>query len=190
MLLGRTKSTLDETKEQIPSTTKTSVFACDVTDEAGMKNVAAAVGNWHVLVLNAGYISTSSTIAQASLSEYWQNYETNVKSLIIAVQSFFPTTSASRPVVLANTAGTLCFPPAHVPGLSGYLCSKTAQVKTVEFLAAENPDKFFASVHPGLIETNIFYRSGAKAEGLPMDTGEAAVQSSIKLCFSYASVSF
>ena len=149
-----------------------------------MKDVAAAVGNWHVLVLNAGYISPPSSVAQASMSEYWQNYETNVKSLIIAVQAFLPVTNVTRPVVLANTAGTLCFPPPQVPGLSGYLCSKTAQIKTVEFLAAENPDKFFASVHPGLIETNIFSRSGAKAEALPMDTGEFGTQLYTNLCFS------
>ena len=46
-------------------------------------------------------------------------------------------------------------------------------VKTLEFLAAENPSVFVASVHPGMIDTEIFRKSGAKAETLPMDSGES-----------------
>ncbi|KAI9698072.1 MAG: hypothetical protein M1820_007580 [Bogoriella megaspora] len=186
VLLGRTKSTLEETRNQIPHNTKTSIFTCDVTDEAAMKDVAAIVGTWDIFLLNAGYISPPSTITQASLSEYWQNYESNVKSVIIAMQCFLPTASPTRPVVLANTAGTLCFPPSQVPGLSGYLCSKTAQIKTMEFLAAENPNVFFASVHPGLVETSIFSRSGAKAEDLPMDTAQLPAAFMVWLSMSEA----
>lgn len=58
-----------------------------------------------------------------------------------------------------------------VPGLSAYMASKLAQTKLIEYLAAENPSIFAATVHPGMVETRIFTRSGAKAESLPMDKG-------------------
>ena len=74
--------------------------------------------------------------------------------------------------MLGVTVGALVFPPVGTPGLSAYLISKLAAVKTLEFLAAENPTIFVASVHPGMVDTGIFRKSGAKPEMLPMDTGE------------------
>jgi hypothetical protein len=61
-------------------------------------------------------------------------------------------------------------------GISGYLTSKLAQIKTLEFLAAENPKLFVCSVHPGMIETSIFLKSGATPDALPMDTGQCQVE--------------
>lgn len=60
-----------------------------------------------------------------------------------------------------------------VPGLSAYMASKLAQVKLVEHFAAENSHIMAANVHPGMVETKVFTRSGAKAEQLPMDTGKS-----------------
>lgn len=72
--------------------------------------------------------------------------------------------------MLGVTAGALCFPPASTPGLSAYLTSKMAMSKILEFLAVENPSLFVASVHPGMVDTEIFQKSGAKPEMLPMDS--------------------
>ena len=74
--------------------------------------------------------------------------------------------------MLGVTAGALVFPPASTPGLSAYLTSKMAMVKTLEFLAMENPSVFVASVHPGMVDTGLFRKSGAKPEMMPMDSGE------------------
>ena len=74
--------------------------------------------------------------------------------------------------MLNVTAGALVFPPAGTPGLSAYLTSKLAAVKTLEFLAAENPNVFVASVHPGIVDTGIFRKSGVKPGTFPMDSGE------------------
>jgi NAD(P)-dependent dehydrogenase (short-subunit alcohol dehydrogenase family) len=62
-------------------------------------------------------------------------------------------------------------PAAQLKGLSSYLTSKTAQVKVLEFLAAENPGVFCASVHPGMVKTEMFDKSGGDEGVLPMDTG-------------------
>jgi hypothetical protein len=46
-----------------------------------------------------------------------------------------------------------------------------AQEKLIEFFALEQPNMFAATVHPGMVETAVFTKSGAKAEALPMDKG-------------------
>lgn len=63
-------------------------------------------------------------------------------------------------------------PAAHVKGLSAYVASKAAGIKAIELLAAENPDVFCASVHPGMVETATFVKSGSDATRLPMDKGK------------------
>lgn len=97
--------------------------------------------------------------------------QTNVKSIVIATQAFIPTANPTRAVVIAITAGAICMPTKMTLGISGYLTSKLAQVKMMEYLAAENPNMFACSVHPGMIETSIFLKSGATPDMLPMDTG-------------------
>jgi NADP-dependent 3-hydroxy acid dehydrogenase YdfG len=171
VLIGRTESTLRGTEELIPANSATaSVFTSSVTDEASIKRIADTVGAWDVLVLNAGHIPSPASIVKAPLADYWNAYETNVKSIIIAAQTFFPQAKAGA-AVYAISAGALVLPPTFTPYLSGYLTSKVAQGKVVEFLAAENPDLFVCSVHPGMVDTKIFRGSGASAEQLPMDTG-------------------
>ena len=68
-------------------------------------------------------------------------------------------------------------------GHSAYTSSKMAQLKVVEFLAAEVPDAFVASVHPGIVETDLMrtwepdaIRSGTNdnSHSMPIDDGEYA----------------
>lgn len=91
---------------------------------------------------------------------------------MILSQAFLPTANPSGAAVYALTAGAFALPAKYTAGLSAYLSSKLAQVKIMEYLAAENPNLFVCTLHPGMIETNIFKGSGAKAEDMPMDTGE------------------
>lgn len=66
-------------------------------------------------------------------------------------------------------------------GHSAYTSSKMAQLKVVEYLAAEVPDAFIASVHPGIVETDLMrawdpeaIRSGTRERShtVPIDDGE------------------
>jgi NAD(P)-dependent dehydrogenase (short-subunit alcohol dehydrogenase family) len=167
ILTGRTESRLEETKSLLKDV-DCSIFPTSVTDEAGMREIASQVGAWDVLILNAGHISPPSSVVQASLQDWWADYETNVKSVIIASQAFIPT-AKSGAAFYTVTSGAMAMPPAYTPGLSGYLTSKMAQTKVLEFLAAENSDIFFCAVHPGMIDTGIFRGSGADPAQLPMD---------------------
>lgn len=92
---------------------------------------------------------------------------------------FLPTANPSHASIVALTTGTTALPAVALPGLSAYMASKLAQTKIIEFLAAENPNIFAVTLHPGMVETDIFTKSGAKAEALPMDKG------AVPLSFSY-----
>jgi short-subunit dehydrogenase len=98
-------------------------------------------------------------------------HQTNVKGTMTAANVFLPTANPTHAALLGLTTGTVSLPTVMLPGLSAYISSKLAQVKLLEFLAAENPNVFVASVHPGMVETAVFTKSGAKAEALPMDKG-------------------
>jgi NAD(P)-dependent dehydrogenase (short-subunit alcohol dehydrogenase family) len=172
ILVGRTESTLQETAKLLSegSQAKVEVFAASVTDETKIKALAEQVGEWDVLVLNAAHRITPSSIAGASLQDWWQHHEVNVKSIVIAAQAFIPK-AKSGAAFYTMMAGAIVMPPAYTPGLSSYFSAKIAQCKVVEFLAAENPGIFFCAVHPGMIETDVFMSSGANPAQLPMDNG-------------------
>lgn len=84
------------------------------------------------------------------------------------VKALLPTASPGA-AILGVTTGATSMPPTMTPGLSAYIGSKLAQVKLLEYVAAENPNLFVATMHPGMIETAVFQKSGAKADALPMD---------------------
>ncbi|CAN9465621.1 unnamed protein product [Alternaria alternata] len=170
ILIGRTESTLEETKKLLAgSKSECAVYPVSATDETAMYDIAKQVGAWDVLVLAAAHISSPSKIVEASLQDWWADYETNVKSIVIASQAFVPSAKPGA-ALYTLAAGAAALPPAYTPGLSGYLVSKTAQTKIVEFLAAENPDLFACAVHPGMVDTGIFRGSGADPSQLPMDS--------------------
>jgi len=101
----------------------------------------------------------------------WFLCQTNVKGTMLAIKAFVPTANPSHATVLGVTTGTVALPPAMLPGLSAYMSSKLAQEKLIEFFALEQPNMFAATVHPGMVETAVFTKSGAKAEALPMEKG-------------------
>lgn len=70
------------------------------------------------------------------------------------------------------TTGVTPFPAAHLPGLSAYSGSKLAQAKVLEFVAAEHSNIFCANVHPGMVENDTFYKTGATPDKLLVDKGE------------------
>ncbi|KAL6720840.1 hypothetical protein ACLMJK_002765 [Lecanora helva] len=175
VLVGRKESTLSKTRAAVLSGTRQlrcTAFPADVNDEKAMNQIATDIGTWDVFILNAAYIAEPTTIASANISQYWASYETNVKSVVVAAIAFLPTANKTHATILGVTAGALHFPPSVTPGLSSYLTSKLAMTKILEFLAVENPSVFVASVHPGMIDTEIFRRSGATPDMLPMDSSK------------------
>ncbi|GKT46421.1 short chain dehydrogenase citE [Colletotrichum spaethianum] len=169
ILLGRTVAAIAETAASLPSSVQSDVHAVDITNEEALIKVAAAIGKWDVLILNAGYVSSPSAVAESTSDEWWQSFETNTKGTYLVTKAFLPTANPTHASLVALTTGTTALPAVALPGLSAYMASKLAQTKIIEFLAAENPNIFAATLHPGMVETDIFKKSGAKAEALPMD---------------------
>jgi len=135
-------ATLQETEKLLgDSKSDCMVFPVSATDENAMQNVAKRAGAWDVLVLAAAHFSSPSSVIQSSLQDWWTDYETNLMKIVIASQAFIPN-AKSNAALYTFAAGVSTLPPAYTPGLSGYLTSKVAQTKIVEFLAAENPDLF------------------------------------------------
>ncbi|PVI01574.1 NAD(P)-binding protein [Periconia macrospinosa] len=173
VLIGRTESTLSETATLITSTnpsTKATVHAASVTDSAAISSIAASVGTWDVLVLGAASISSPALVAQADLTAWWDNYEVNVKAVVQNVQAFLPTANPKRASLFTLAAGGFVFGAKATAYLSGYITSKVTQSKLTEYLAAENPNLFAVSVHPGMVDTKVFRSSGADPAKLPIDT--------------------
>ena len=73
-IMGRTQSTLSETKEIIgteyPKTDVTTHVA-DITDECAVGEAARSIGAWDVLILNAAKILAPNSIDKTSLGEWW-----------------------------------------------------------------------------------------------------------------------
>ena len=170
ILIGRTEASLQETASLVSSKSKVEVYPASVTNEIQVGDIASKVGAWDVLILNAAHLLTPSTIVGAKLNDWWTQYEVSVKAVVVVAQAFVPSAKPGA-ALYGITAGALVMPPSLAPGCSAYLTAKTAQIKVLEYLASEHPELFVVSVHPRMIETDVFRSSGADPQMLPMDTG-------------------
>ena len=96
--------------------------------------------------------------------------QTNVKSIYIAAQAFIPLANPSASFFGVNAAGAV-LPAAVGAKLTGYMSSKIAQAKLVEYIAYEHPEIFACSIHPGVVETQMLREAELHESGLPKDTG-------------------
>lgn len=153
-------------------------------------DVAAQAGAWDILILSAAFVSSPASVAESPVEDWWQSFEvgsiqthaatTSLSSITPSDQykghngcnkGFTPDRKSIARRDPRNDHCTSGLQPAMLPGLSAYIGSKLAQVQFLEILAAENPNVFVASVHPGMVETSLFRKSGAKDEALPIDEG-------------------
>ncbi len=90
------------------------------------------------------------------------------------VQAFLPTRKPNS-AIIGITAGSLQLPPMlpFNKGLSAYNSSKIAQLKLLENLAAENPDMFVASVHPGVVMTDMAEDADVDSLSVPIDDSKS-----------------
>ncbi|KAJ5750844.1 hypothetical protein N7533_007872 [Penicillium manginii] len=184
ILLGRTQSTLEETQKLLSC--PSSICVADITDEKRIAEIAASIGTWDILLLAAAYISSPSSIQFASITDWWQNLETNLKGSLIAVKSLLPTARPAHATVIGYTAA-ITFPATMLTGLSAYGISKLAIVKLMEYIAAENPSIFTAALHPGMVETEIFKASGTDSAAVPLDSVELSGDFAVWLASEEAS---
>ena len=145
------------------------LFDADVTDEAAMTNVAGELGTWDAIAYCAGWMITPSPVAKSDISDFWKSYEVNVKGIAVMAKAFLPTASPTYAAFLVMISAGSVFPASMLVGYAGYQAAKVAAAKTIEILAQENPNVFFATVHPGMIETDGFRKSGYTKDMVPVD---------------------
>lgn len=178
-LLGRTEATLLETKHQIESehkATKVSTYVADVVSAPDLERAltahAKAHGNLHVLIANAGYMSSGRSIAETDVDDWWKGFEINVKGNLNLVRAFLPHAVSDAAILSTNTAA------AHVPyfpGILGYSASKMATAKVFEYLHHEYPEMFVLSVQPGVIQTGMTAKAVEAGVDLPFDDGKFGI---------------
>lgn len=105
-----------------------------------------------------------------------------MKGLFLALKAFLPTVNESSSAVLALTSQTTAFPTAMGLGMSGYNASKMAQIKVIEYLAAEQPNTFAATVHPGICDTAVLAKAGLKPDQVPLDQSTRAFHLPLFVC--------
>ena len=181
LILGRTQSTLEATKDAIEhSFPKTKIIAV-VADVASADSVVSAskriseVGAWDVFVHNAGYMPDLATIASADTDDWWTGFTANVLSVHLIAKHFFPlartgTSSNSPPTFMAISSAAMHAGPGMAAGKSAtYGASKLAAAKLVEILAVEHPEIRSFNVHPGFQDTAMSQKFQAPSLGPRMD---------------------
>jgi len=167
ILLAR--SSLDETRDLVHQAAKKADRAepnvltvkCDTTSEPdvteAVKTVTEAVGKLDILINNAGYSSTWSSMTESDPSEWWRTWEVNVKGTYLISRAFIPlllkTESGLKTIVSISSMGGV----ATVPTASAYQASKSAQIRLTNYLCIEHKeDGLLAySIHPGGVKTEL-----------------------------------
>ncbi|TKA47066.1 hypothetical protein B0A54_02544 [Friedmanniomyces endolithicus] len=156
-ILGRRQALLEETKQLIASEqpgTTVSTHITDVTDSLTVQKAAREVGQWDVLVSNAGYLSSKAPLVESDEAEWWRSFEINVKGSYNLTKAFMPSRKPHSTIISVN-AGSIQVPGPFSAGFSSYNSSKFAVLKMFEILAVENPDVHVVSMHPGVVDTEM-----------------------------------
>ncbi|KAF2964613.1 hypothetical protein GQX73_g8971 [Xylaria multiplex] len=162
ILVGRTRSILEDTKRELeadfPATTF-HVFSADITNIAAVEDLfsslIASLGRIDVVINNAAFLSTISTLQEANLKDWWRAFEVNVLGTAAVTQAFLRT----KPEGLKATVVNINTSVAHYgvfPTYSSYTASKMAALRMTECFQAESPDVRFVSLQPGGVDTEMY----------------------------------
>jgi NAD(P)-dependent dehydrogenase (short-subunit alcohol dehydrogenase family) len=107
---------------------------CDVTDEAAVESVFAAIGAVDVLVNNAG-MAESAPLAKTSLASWGAHFDVNVTGPFLCMRAVVPgmrERGSGCVITVASTAGRI-----GTPYTSAYTASKHAAVGLTRAVASE-----------------------------------------------------
>lgn len=155
-ILGRRAGVLQEAKKEIEESVagaNIEAYGVDIMDLKAVSQVANEIGNWDVLVANAGYLSEPKPLIDSDPDEWWRSFEINVKGVFNLAHSFLPKRNEGSSLI-GVSAGSIQID-AMAKNFSAYNSSKFAEVKMLEILAAENPDLHVVTMHPGVGKYNL-----------------------------------
>jgi NAD(P)-dependent dehydrogenase (short-subunit alcohol dehydrogenase family) len=143
-------------------------FAADILDGAALSVAFAGFGSVSIdVVVNcAGYSPTLGPLAAPAaannnneggrkkadldLADWWRGFEVNVLGAATLARVVASHATPEAVVLQLGTAGAL-FPAGQQLPMSGYVASKLALVKVMEYFGAENPRLRVVTVHPGIV---------------------------------------
>lgn len=100
-----------------------------------------------------GVWAEQATLAGSTPDKWWTDFEINVKGTYLMTKGFLSLLGTEKKgyVVSMNTgiAGMVA------PGMSSYSISKTAELRLVEYFAAEHPNAQHVSLQPGVVATDM-----------------------------------
>lgn len=195
VLAARRRERLEELAEQIaqevPGAGRAAPVTLDVTSQESVDALAAAVGQCHVLVNNAGGAIGLEPVARADPEDWRQMYETNVLGLLRVTQALLPKLISGGAGHVVNITSLA----AHQPyeGGAGYNAAKAAAYSINEVMRLElvaEPVRV-TEIAPGLVRTEEFslvrFRGDAEKAAKPYEgVPEPLVAEDIADCVAWA----
>lgn len=178
-LLGRTKSTLDETAVEIRESTSggTDVFpvTADIMKqsevEAAMESTINHFGGRvpDVLVNNAGGLHGIGNLTDVDIDDFMKAFDLNVKGPLTVLQTYLRANRKHSPdtprTVINLPSGAAHLP--YAPTACAYGTSKLANSKITEYVHHENPTWNVFNMQPGVVATDLARQVGRKAPDSP-----------------------
>ncbi|KAI0267634.1 NAD-P-binding protein [Gloeopeniophorella convolvens] len=161
---ARVQTTLDETKSVILADVPSAdvlVLPVDVKSpsgaEAAIRATVEKYGRLDVLVANAGAANPfDQLLREKDAEKWWDIMEINLRGVFNFVRAALPGLQQTNGYIFAlSSAGAQI----RFPGSSDYSISKFAVNRLVEYIVLEYPQVKAFSLHPGVIETQIFAES-------------------------------
>ncbi|KAF2871137.1 hypothetical protein BDV95DRAFT_573352 [Massariosphaeria phaeospora] len=134
----------------------------DITDPAAVaalfEKVKSKYGHADVLVNNAGGFNALGPAKDVAINDWWKDMEVNVYGPLLVTQGFLKLLpSAETPAkIISLTSGAAV---EVLPGMSAYSISKQAGLNLITYVAAENPNVFAVSLHPGVVLTDMVFEA-------------------------------
>ncbi|GAA2426001.1 SDR family NAD(P)-dependent oxidoreductase [Actinomadura vinacea] len=180
-----------EITEGVPGAGRVAPITLDVTDQASVDALAAAVADCHVLVNNAGGALGLDPVAQSDPADWQAMYDSNVLGLLRITKALLPKLIASGAGHVVNITSLA----AHVPyeGGAGYNAAKHAAAAVHKVMRLElvaEPVRI-TEIAPGLVKTEEFSlvrfrgdeeKAAAPYQGVP----EPLVADDIADCVAWA----
>lgn len=174
-LLGREKSRIDGAQEKFTKAfpaTQFSAFAADITDEVAITSVFQSFGAPDILVNNAGVFPDEGSFVRSNLTNWFSGFHVNVFGTANVTQKFLQAKSPQKSAIVLNVTSRAAHMRFPLVGWSGYSGSKMGQARIFENIRFEHPEVHFVNVHPGMIDSDGFVRSGAPIPPGGMTSGD------------------
>lgn len=170
-LLGRRLEVLQETEALVKTAnpnTKVFLYSADISDFTSLEKAfavfAASVrGPIHTLIANAGQHPGNATLVDLPSEKFSNALLSNAIGTLNTIRAFMlhipasKDTSGYRARILHTSSAAA---QVDMPTNSIYSISKGTAAKIVQAFAVENPDVWFGSFHPGLIDSPMYKGSG------------------------------